>query len=664
MTIKDFDNQDELASPYSCYASQSWSLIPCYGIADGACSCGKPHSGRNDAGKHPVITDWNNESTGDPTKLQEWFGGKSINNIGLNCRASGLVVIDIDPRNGGDESLSKLEDILGENFPVTAQALTGQYVVDGKVCRGRHFYFLAENGERFQGSFQGLDLPGIDIKHNGYVIVAPSRHISGVPYQWVEGFEPWTVPPVRPSEAMLGLMLKNDHNPHLSPTHVIDEETLISLLASEVSATPYAKKALESEAGKVASSRLSGNRNNTLHKAAFSMGQLIGEGQIGTQEVITTLTQAARIAFSGENAETEIASVLRLRGGGLEAGMKNPRTPSTLISATSSLLPDENFIETLHEIDWDILWADKTVERWLVPGIICAGRGHALYSDAGVGKSLLMREISAGLASGKRVMGREEIAPISVLYIDQENSPVGDIRRSLIDMGFTPADLENLHFLSFPEFSPFDTHAGGEQLKRALDHYKPELVVLDTLSRMVEGKENENDTWIAFYNYVGRELKSRIIAYVRLDHVGKNAEAGARGGSAKKSDVDLIWYMTKTSGNRFKLSNKKSRVPLEQTDFTIERCLAPLKHLLIGGGATKFDWATMAEEASESEKLINLIESFLDANPSHPTGLAKLWNALRDECAVLGVTRRDFDEVRKFVLGIPGPDEGEYWDHP
>jgi hypothetical protein len=57
---------------------------------------------------------------------------------------------------------------------------------------------------------------------------------------------------------------------------------------------------------------------------------------------------------------------------------------------------------------------------------------------------------------------------------------------------------------------------------------------------MVDGKENDNDTWLAFYNYAGRELKSRRIAYVRLDDIGKNAGAGARGGSAKKSDADFL----------------------------------------------------------------------------------------------------------------------------
>jgi len=56
------------------------------------------------------------------------------------------------------------------------------------------------------------------------------------------------------------------------------------------------------------------------------MGHLIGDGQISAQEVIVALTVAARVAFAGEEAEEEIASVLRLRGGPLEAGARYPRT--------------------------------------------------------------------------------------------------------------------------------------------------------------------------------------------------------------------------------------------------------------------------------------------------------------------------------------------------
>ncbi len=78
----------------------------------------------------------------------------------------GLFVVDVDPRNGGTESLTRLIATHGP-FPRTAEAHTG--------ADGRHFVFVAP---RNASSGIGLNLePGIDIKgERGYIVVAPSIH--------------------------------------------------------------------------------------------------------------------------------------------------------------------------------------------------------------------------------------------------------------------------------------------------------------------------------------------------------------------------------------------------------------------------------------------------------------------------------------------------------
>jgi hypothetical protein len=59
-------------------------------------------------------------------------------------------------------------------------------------------------------------------------------------------------------------------------------------------------------------------------------------------------------------------------------------------------------------------------------------------------------------------------------------------------------------------------------------------VVIDTVSRAIDGEENSNDTWL---NQLG-------IAMIRLDHSGKDETKGMRGGSAKSGDVDAVWLST------------------------------------------------------------------------------------------------------------------------
>jgi RecA-family ATPase len=396
-----------------------------------------------------------------------------------------------------------------------------------------------------------------------------------------------------------------------------------------------------------------GQRNVTLNESAFIMGQYVGGGQISVPEVVEALTKAARIAYKGQNAESEIASVLRLTGGALSAGASTPIYNVDFENVETTDVEhgaDDEFLKRLNLVNWKEVWEDTSEEVWFVDGIICAERGHTIYSDPGVGKSLLVREFSACLATGKSVLGLSAKKPIRVLYIDHENIPKTDIRRSLVDMGFTWEELEpNFKLMSFPGFTPFDLPKGGQELKRAIEIINPELVVIDTLSRAIRGKENDNDTWIDFYNYTGKILKSMGIAYIRIDHTGKNSDAGPRGGSAKMGDVDLVWHLKEeVTDKNYRLINEKHRVPLTQLEYKISRELLPLRHQLSGA----LDWKLYAIRSAKYEKIYKEISNFMDANPAQRTGLNSLFNALKDVCKDLGVSRREFDRAREDYLHI------------
>ena len=53
-----------------------------------------------------------------------------------------------------------------------------------------------------------MGLKGIDIKHNGYVLIAPSRHFSGVDYEWVPGKAPWEMQMAEAPEELLAALRK------------------------------------------------------------------------------------------------------------------------------------------------------------------------------------------------------------------------------------------------------------------------------------------------------------------------------------------------------------------------------------------------------------------------------------------------------------------------
>lgn len=306
------------------------------------------------------------------------------------------------------------------------------------------------------------------------------------------------------------------------------------------------------------------------------------------------------------------------------------------IAAQYDAMSQEERAEHLGLINWEQLWADTSVERWFVPNFICEGRAHSFYAASGLGKSLLMLEVSAYLAKGWGVFGHDAQAPIKVLYVDNENTAKGDVKPRLKAMGFESGDLENLLYLSFPDLAPLNTKAGGETFKKIVEDFKPELVVLDTFSRFLEGDENLAQTAQTFYNWTGKFLKKNGIAYVRIDHMGKNSASQVRGTSAKKDDVDLVWLLEEVeAGKKFEMVNEKARVPIQLKTFLIERLEGPLHHKVING----IDWGPLMEYLEKEDRALKIVEDFAKDNPSSKLGKKAVWDSVRELCTEERITR-------------------------
>jgi hypothetical protein len=233
----------------------------------------------------------------------------------------------------------------------------------------------------------------------------------------------------------------------------------------------------------------------------------------------------------------------------------------------------------LPRIDWYELWADDSDEEWILYPLIPARRGIAMFTPAKIGKSLLMLEVAVGISRGTKVLGHTPSRRYRVLYVDFENDPRGDIRTRLQDMGYEPDDLDHLDYLSFPALTDLDSEAGGVRLMAAVKAYGSEVVVIDTISRAVEGEENSNDTWLDFYRHTGMRLRQAEVAMARLDHTGKDQTKGQRGGSAKYGDVDAVWKLTEVvKEQRYRLECTDVRFPLDTKSLSLVRLADPLRH--------------------------------------------------------------------------------------
>lgn len=224
--------------------------------------------------------------------------------------------------------------------------------------------------------------------------------------------------------------------------------------------------------------------------------------------------------------------------------------------------------ERYPSVDWaTLLTGTPEPVEWLIPDVIAAGRSYALAAQAKAGKSLLVFDL---------VLRHK----VKALYLDWEQNPV-DLRDRARAMGMTPDDFTNLTYLLYPPIQPLDTPAGGQQLAEIVEHYQPDIVILDTVSRAVVGDENESGTYQAMYRNSLLPLKRAGVAVLRLDHLGKDATKGQRGSSAKGDDVDCVWLLVeKAKGKKYTLRCERQRSADHPQFVEITRQFEPLRHEL------------------------------------------------------------------------------------
>lgn len=231
----------------------------------------------------------------------------------------------------------------------------------------------------------------------------------------------------------------------------------------------------------------------------------------------------------------------------------------------------------------EVMDGEPEPEDWLIWPLVERGKSVSLYSLAKAGKSLLVLELVAAAVSGKPALGRPGRAPIRVLYLDQENTAV-DLRERLEAMDVRPEELDGLVYLSFPAIEPLTTARGGATLAALVEEHRPDLIVLDTVSRFIDGPENDSDTWHALELHTLRGLKRAGIAVLRLDHAGKEVERGERGSSAKNSDVDASWSLThETQRGTRTLTRRITRNGHGPTTVLLSIEAGPLRHTPTGG---------------------------------------------------------------------------------
>ena len=227
------------------------------------------------------------------------------------------------------------------------------------------------------------------------------------------------------------------------------------------------------------------------------------------------------------------------------------------------------FAAKYEPVNWHVAWKEQPEDiDWLIEPFLEVGTINALFGKPGAGKSLITLEVVLKLVRAGHV----------VVYLDDENR-IADLVERLQAFGATPDELDRLRLFSFAGLPALDTMMGGVDLLALAVTAEASLVVLDTTSRMVQGKENDSDTFLQLYRCSLVPLKRRGIAVLRLDHPGKDESRGQRGSSAKEGDVDTIWRLVAEADQvTFRLEREKSRSGHGDGTVSMRRRFGPLRH--------------------------------------------------------------------------------------
>jgi hypothetical protein len=227
-------------------------------------------------------------------------------------------------------------------------------------------------------------------------------------------------------------------------------------------------------------------------------------------------------------------------------------------------------------IDWAELFKREVTAEWLVNDVWPSHRQVHLHAIRKTGKSLVALWIACSLAVGRDPFTNRVIEPVTVAYLDYEMTE-DDLLERVESMGFDADQLTGrLYYFLHPAIPMLDTKQGGEALFDTLKYYKVQAVVIDTMSRVVEGEENSNDTYIKFYKNTGQLLKAGGIALFRLDHEG-HSTGRSRGASAKADDVDVVWQLSATDSG-YDFVRKAARISWIPERVSIAKVESPSLH--------------------------------------------------------------------------------------
>lgn len=453
------------------------------------------------------MRDWPSVATTDPAEIAALWTAVPDANIGIHC--AGLLVLDVDVKNGGPATIATLADIRPLPITFTSKTPTG----------GEHLFYRLPEGHPGVPNSVGKIGRGIDIRSTGGYVVAPGSDTEAGRY----------------------------HIHHNAP--IADAPDWLIQMAGE------AKAKQERPAAPVADAL-----PDTYARAATWLSRHPGavEGQGGDAHTYATACQLRDLGVSeaqcvelltGEwndrcsppwdTADLKIKAhnAYRYAQEGQAGKLAVSAAAFDAVAAEAPPPPappaPRSKVRRLAALATDV----RAGPGYLVKGVLQRGSYAVLYGAPGEGKTFVALDVAYCVAAGREWMGHKVKAGL-VLYLAYEGAGGIVKRGQALRKHYGPEDVPlYVDTASYNLREQEGRHALRDTLAQLPE--PPTLIVIDTFARaLMGGDENSAQDVGAFTSAIGALQEATGACVMIVHHSGKNKAAGARGSSALLGAID------------------------------------------------------------------------------------------------------------------------------
>jgi hypothetical protein len=431
-------------------------------------------------------------ASNDHEQLRKWWTARPDAGVGLALKDSGLVCVDVDSRNGGLETLERLE---AQHGKVESEVMA--YTPGG----GMHFVFAAQ----LVGNLPGTLGKGIDLKADGYICVEPTIHPNGKALPgWIRDLA--RAPLQAPAAVVSNVppMATDRRQSLIQALGHVDADSRESWLAVGMAIHNELPTAEGFDLwSQWSQSSPKFDAKDQLHVwRSFKPRGLAG---VGVNSIFKMAQQAGwrNVPAAGAVAEPE---------------------------AEAPLLPILN-VAQLEAASGSITWAVKHV----VPGDSLG----VVFGASGTFKSFVALDYAMHQVHGLPWLGKKT-KPGPVLFIAAEGG-AGVWRRVKAWHLARNLRWEGIQFYVLPIAVMLNTEAQKVVQAAQAIGVAPTTVIVDTMSQTFDGEENSANEVAGYFRELGNRFRAlwRCVVLV-VHHSGHSATERPRGSSAILANVDFM----------------------------------------------------------------------------------------------------------------------------